>query len=569
MKSIFEIQLKDGASKSLDKIIGKVKEVTKQLNTFEKALGETIAKTTEKIVEQQKELEKLWLLTQKMASQKTKKQGGSKDSSASESIITDSKKKFEKFTSGVIRKISELKEKIKGIFESVRSYSAETIGKVKDKLKQGIETGIDKLKGLKEKTEGIVESIKKIGSEISQKVKGAANKAVDFAKEMYGKIKSQLGKKESKEGDSGKGKDLAEGPKSAKEAFLSLGNIGSQALMSIIGGSKELTEKFDGISGKLNGALKSALSNIQGEALKAFGPFIEDVLNLADQLLPYIIDVVNWVADEIGKFFKFLQDHQAIAYILGGAITAISLGVWLYNSAMGVASFVTGLCSGAMEILGLVIESGPLGWAVLVVGALAGAFMYLSSKVGGVGNAFHVIWETIKIVLTNIGNFFAQIFKPIFDTIDHIKKGEFLEAAKSAAEAAYNLSPIGLAVKTAQFVAGGGLTQGADKPYKDAAAKEDARKAQEEEDKKNNVSVPPEPAKKGTTAESGKIGANAPTSSGGGSGTNITIRIENLVKELIIQSVDGGIPVSDITKQISHALIAAVNDSQITVYNNG
>jgi archaellum component FlaC len=162
VKSIFEIQLKDGASKSLDKIIGKVKEVTKQLNTFEKALGGTISKTTDKIVEQQKELEKLWILTQKMASQKTKKQGGSKDSSASESVITDSKKKFEKFTSDVIRKISELKEKIKGIFESVRSYSAETIGKVKDKLKQGIETGIDKLKGLKEKAEGIVESIKKM-----------------------------------------------------------------------------------------------------------------------------------------------------------------------------------------------------------------------------------------------------------------------------------------------------------------------------------------------------------------------------------------------------------------------
>jgi hypothetical protein len=365
---------------------------------------------------------------------------------------------------------------------------------------------------------------------------------------MYGKIKSQLGKKESKEGDSGKGKDLAEGPKSAKEAFLSLGNIGSQALMSIIGGSKELTEKFDGISGKLNGALSGALSKIQEEALKAFGPFIEDALNLAEEILPYVINILDWVVSKIGAFFQFLQDHQVLAYMLGGAIMAIAIAAWALTTA-------TTVCSVAMGILNVVTSMGPWGIVILLVGALAGAFLYLSSKVGGVGNAFKLLGDIAMKILSNVSNLFTSAFGPIIEAIKYLSEGEW-----SKALSAFKSSDIIGAFK--KWQADGGILNGVQDIKDKAFAKGEAEKKEKkekEEKKKGELGT----GLKNQTVNSSN--SASPNATSGGSGTNITIRIENLVKELIIQSVDGGIPVTAITKQISHALIAAVNDSQITV----
>lgn len=270
---------------------------------------------------------------------------------------------------------------------------------------------------------------------------------------------------------------------------------------------------FEGGVDSLANSTSIKLSNL-GDTVDKFA------YNLFQDIQPMVNGTINLISEAFSKLqsaIDFMKSHKELMLGLAGAIGVVTGAIILYNVQQRMAGIYSALTNVALfaqmvatdGLAGAMYAAGLAGagmWIAITGGialAVAG-IIYAYNKFDKFRFAIFGIWEAVKQVFTNIGNFFKATFKPIFDAIDNFKKGKYLEAGKNVLELSYNLSPVGLA-KNAFDKIGEGVGMAFKKGYQNKASDE-WQKKKDEETAKNKAK---EEAKK---AEAKKIKETIKTS---------------------------------------------------------
>lgn len=317
-------------------------------------------------------------------------------------------------------------------------------------------------------------------------------------------------------------------------------------------------------------------------------PAVDAMVSSMGDLIEKMKDSVRWIRDNK----EGIEAWAGFMYDLGTAITVALVPYGLYLTyTKGVVLYTaiaTALTAGYSAVLWPLVGvfdlatvaaigfwgAATLGVAFVVVSLIA-AYKHFEGFRAGIWG----LWEAAKQVFTNIGNFFSQIFDPIFKAIDNFKAGKYLEAGKNVAELAFNITPVGLAYNASKFnfgkdvglafEAGQGASRQEDylkKRKEEKAADEGKALSAKEKElmaqgtlsggiEKGNAPSPPLSAGKGVA------GSNSAGSSSEVKQINITIG--SLVKDLVISVNETRQVVPKIKEEVQKALVALVNDINV------
>lgn len=168
----------------------------------------------------------------------------------------------------------------------------------------------------------------------------------------------------------------------------------ADALDSILKGLQE-----DGLQGAMDAA-SEAISGFVDQLTEAH-PALEPIVSIITAIVDHmdqIIAVLSVVAGAMValKILSFIQALMGVVGAIQGIVTALSM----IKTFAGLASFITTLAG------------GPLVLIVTVIGAIAGALIYLWNTNEGfraaVINAWNTIVSTVSAVCTGIAEFFTE-----------------------------------------------------------------------------------------------------------------------------------------------------------------
>ena len=168
----------------------------------------------------------------------------------------------------------------------------------------------------------------------------------------------------------------------------------ADALDSILKGLQE-----DGLQGAMDAA-SEAISGFVDQLTEAH-PALEPIVSIITAIVDHmdqIIAVLSVVAGAMValKILSFVQALMGVVGAIQGIVTALSM----IKTFAGLASFITTLAG------------GPLVLIVTVIGAIAGALIYLWNTNEGfraaVINAWNTIVSTVSAVCTGIAGFFTE-----------------------------------------------------------------------------------------------------------------------------------------------------------------
>jgi phage-related protein len=144
--------------------------------------------------------------------------------------------------------------------------------------------------------------------------------------------------------------------------------------------------------GRLLNSLKPLL-----EPVRSLGEMFSKVLAVAVSIFAKAIDIT---ATAVSKIIGFFQKYKAVAYILAGALAAVTAGIIAYKVQTAIATFITNLKTAATT---------KLNSAMLILRSTV--FLYVAALVALVA-AFVYAWknsETFREVFTNVFNTVAQV----------------------------------------------------------------------------------------------------------------------------------------------------------------
>jgi hypothetical protein len=189
-----------------------------------------------------------------------------------------------------------------------------------------------------------------------------------------------------------------------------------------------------------------------------------------------IIDLLSDLMVGVQNVINFMKEHKEMLISLGSAIAVVTVAMGIYNiqqnwmaiksgittTALIIQAVATGNLTVAMALAGV---TASLMWIAITGGialVVAGIvyiyrnFDMVSAKMSELGQKakriFTGIWEVIKQVFLNIGDFFVKTFDPIFEAIENIRNGNFLAAGKNVVELMFNLTPAGLATTAVETI---------------------------------------------------------------------------------------------------------------------
>jgi hypothetical protein len=363
--------------------------------------------------------------------------------------------------------------------------------------------------------------------------------------------------------------EVGKNSSAVEDYLISLGNI-----KGVTGAMEAISKTLPGIQSNLLDKVDEVLLKIGTAASGALFKMFE----FADKSLTAISNLVDWVIDNKDPLLNFFT---TITYGVGAVSVAWGVynGVLLYTSTiLPVVTFLMSAQGGAVGLaqlawwgLNAAIMANPLAWVAGLVGVLTTAVVYAWRNFEGFKGTIYGLWEAAKQVFTNIGNFFKQIFTPIFEAMELFKQGKYLEAGGKVLEMAYNITPVGMTANAIGFAQDGGLTKGVteafDKGYGIGAKefKQD-NKTSITDKLMGNVELP-------KTDGSGKPKTVSPTGSsltsnggnGSGSGRNINIEIKQLVGSISISTNNLQESASKIKSMVAEALVSAVRDTELTI----
>lgn len=284
---------------------------------------------------------------------------------------------------------------------------------------------------------------------------------------------------------------------------------------------------FEQLKGKLISTLLELYNVIQ--------PFIIPVLNALGKGLDYIASVADWASQHLN--------------ILIPVFAGLAAGIAAYNLATNAAAIVTGIFSGAMKILNVVMSLNPVGLVVAGIAALTVAIVACWNKFAGFRAVIMTVWETVK----GFGNILKQYVIDritgiitgigyVGEAIGKLFKGDFSgawESAKAGASQIYGVGAAGTAVAAMRELAGG--VSGRFSSNLEAERSKQAAK--------NSISDPAAAAGAGAMAGTGAaVGSGAGTSpsstanaitTGGTRNTSIVLNIGKFFEDVNINNVEG------------------------------
>ncbi|MGK0551046.1 tape measure protein [Enterococcus faecalis] len=179
-----------------------------------------------------------------------------------------------------------------------------------------------------------------------------------------------------------------------KTSFVNLRN-------SITKGLANVLTKFDEVIQKLTG--KSIAQNI--DSLKGIiNKIFNDITANVYKVIPTLENLKNLF---VGVYNELSEHWTLIAPILAGVAAgfavfgAITISIWVYNTAISIAATVTGAFTAALAFL-----LSPIGLIVIAIGTLV-----------AIGTALYMNWTTIKesaiSIWTTISDFFSTVLNAI------------------------------------------------------------------------------------------------------------------------------------------------------------
>ena len=244
------------------------------------------------------------------------------------------------------------------------------------------------------------------------------------------------------------------------ESSMSFGNIVNaisvmQDHLGIAGTtSKEASETISGSVNSMKSAWQNLLTGLADENQEV-GPliqqFIDSVATAWENLKPRIKETINGIKqaiaeiwekrDEIGKEIPELQplidglewvidNKELVVGALAAIIGAMAVGkiagfintmATLGTTLAGIPA-VTGLASTAMTMLGgaFTFMTGPIGIAIITIGAVVGAFVLLWKKSESFRNFWIGLWENIKSAFSTAKDGIVNGFNAFVDFIKEL-----------------------------------------------------------------------------------------------------------------------------------------------------
>ena len=337
--------------------------------------------------------------------------------------------------------------------------------------------------------------------------------------------------------------------------------------------AEDFLPKFaEQLNNTFGGSAAENINTVGGAAAIAKNEFFLMYKDMAEIGKPVFVAMAHAASDfaqGVREGVHWMQEHATEIKIVAGAVAGAVTWWSLYTLWVNRAAIATGISTAAdyFKIAALYLMEGnfaalgvtaTVAWGAVTLGAsvVIGALITAWQTSEKFRASIYGIWESVKQVFTNVGNFFKEIFNPIFLAIDNLKKGDFKAAAINAGQAAYNLLPVGMAAKAATYDWSKDVSKAYGKGY--AAEVKPASKttslaggaSKTAGNKANNASTP--------------IGPSSGKSAGSRSEVKqININIGSLVKDLVISVNETRQVVPKIKEEVQKALVALVNDINV------
>lgn len=333
--------------------------------------------------------------------------------------------------------------------------------------------------------------------------------------------------------------------------------------------AEDFLPKFaEQLNNTFGGSAAENINTVGGAAAIAKNEFFLMYKDMAEIGKPVFVAMAHAASDfaqGVREGVHWMQEHATEIKIVAGAVAGAVTWWSLYTMWVNRAAIATGISTAAdyVKIAALYLMEGnfaalgvtaTVAWGAVTLGAsiVIGALITAWQTSEKFRASIYGIWESVKQVFTNIGNFFKEVFNPIFLAIDNLKKGNFKAAAINMNE----MLPHNIIAKAANYDWSKDVSKAYDKGYvaevkagsKTPALAGGASKTAG--NKANNASTP--------------IGPSSGKSAGSRSEVKqINITIGSLVKDLVISVNETRQVVPKIKEEVQKALVALVNDINV------
>ena len=323
-----------------------------------------------------------------------------------------------------------------------------------------------------------------------------------------------------------------------KELKTEFGGSAEAASQAGTGGLTVLANEFDNVRERIGGLIVGGLSRLY--------PYLEKAVSGFDGLL----DMIEAAPD-------FIEKNETSLLAMGVALAALSAESIIFTVLQKGQALWTAAVTAGQWALNVAMTANPIGLIIAAIAGLVAGLVYLYKnnemvRVGldalaaGVKSAFLSIFESAKKILGGVGHLLNGIFT--FDK-NELKQGlaSLAEGGKIAANTFQNAKGAGMKAATKSIV-----------EFRSEKATEEADKKSKKgrnllaETKSSGPQVSP------LTADLAKT----PGVSGvGGKGvTNITLRIDTLMRDVRLSGSTMGESVKDLAGLIRDTVIAELND---------
>lgn len=182
----------------------------------------------------------------------------------------------------------------------------------------------------------------------------------------------------------------------------------------------------------------------------------EFAISIGSVLLP----VMGSLAQSLVTVINFVQEWKTMflgaALGLGVYVMAINAVTWAKKA----DTLATKAWTWAIHGLNAAWRANPFSFICTILGAvLLPVIMNCWDRFEGFRKFFYKFWETIKLIFSNIGDFFKKIFSPIFSAITAFKEGRYLDAGKAVdGQALQQAKDISKARDKAKEIGSGAMT---------------------------------------------------------------------------------------------------------------
>jgi tape measure domain-containing protein len=333
--------------------------------------------------------------------------------------------------------------------------------------------------------------------------------------------------------------------------------------------AEDFLPKFaEQLNNTFGGSAVENINTVGGAAAIAKNEFFLMYKDMAEIGKPVFVAMAHAASDfaqGVREGVHWMQEHATEIKIVAGAVAGAVTWWSLYTMWVNRAAIATGISTAAdyVKIAALYLMEGnfaalgvtaTVAWGAVTLGAsiVIGALITAWQTSEKFRASIYGIWESVKQVFTNIGNFFKEVFNPIFLAIDNLKNGNFKAAAINMNE----MLPHNIIAKAANYDWSKDVNKAYSKGYvaevkagsKTPALAGGASKTAG--NKANNAVTP--------------IGPSSGKSAGSRSEVKqINITIGSLVKDLVISVNETRQVVPKIKEEVQKALVALVNDINV------